>query len=75
MISVDFEKVEKSYTVCPLSHSVGTVLRDPMSYATFLLWSLEGSHMTVSTVLCETHVLTCIVDECFLKNCIKVFVY
>ena len=44
------KKVEKTYTVCPLSHSVVTVLRDPLSYATFLSRSLEGSHMTVSTV-------------------------
>ena len=49
-ISFHFENVEKSYTFCPLSHSVGTVLRDPLSYVTFLLRSLEGSLMTVSTV-------------------------
>ena len=51
MILFDFENVEKSYTVCPLSHSMGTVLRDPLPYATFSLRSLEGSHMTVSTVM------------------------
>ena len=57
-ISFHFENVEKSYTFCPLSHSVGTVLRDPLSYVTFSLRSLEGSHMTVSTVLrCTTFVV------------------
>ena len=50
VISFDFENVEKSDTVCPPSHSVRSVLRDPLSYATFSLRSLEGSHMTVSTV-------------------------
>ena len=30
---------------------MGTVLRDPLPYATFSLRSLEGSHMTVSTVI------------------------
>ena len=35
VFSFDFENVEKSCTVCPLSHSVRTVLRDPLSYATF----------------------------------------
>ena len=44
VISFDFENVEKSCTVCPLSHSVRTVLRDPLSYATFSIRSLEGSH-------------------------------
>ena len=51
VISNDFENVEKSCTVCPLSHSVRTVLRDPLSYATFSIRSLEESHMTVWTVL------------------------
>ena len=49
-ISFHFETLEKSYTFCPLSHSVGTVLRDPLLYVTFSLRSLEGSHMTVLTV-------------------------
>ena len=50
MISFGFENVEKSYTFSPLSHCKETVLRDPLPYATFSLRSLEGSHMTVSTV-------------------------
>ena len=50
LISFNFENVEKSYTVFPLGHCTETVLRDPLSYATFSLRSLEGSHMTVSTV-------------------------
>ena len=49
-ISFHFENVEKPYTFCSLSHCVGTVLGDPLSYVTFSLRSLEGSHMTVSTV-------------------------
>ena len=34
-----------------IGHGMGTVLRDLLSYVTFLFRSLEGSHMTVSTVL------------------------
>ena len=33
-----------------IGHCRGTVLRDPLSYVTFSFQSLEGSHMTVSTV-------------------------
>ena len=50
VISFGFENVEKSDTFFPLGHCMETVLRDPLSYVTFSLGSLEGSHMTVSTV-------------------------
>ena len=52
MISFDFENVlKKSFTFFLLGHCMETVLRDPLSYATFSLRSLEGSHMTISTVI------------------------
>ena len=43
VFSLDFENVEKSCTVCPPSHSVRTVLGDPLLYATFSIRSfLKG---------------------------------
>ena len=36
-------------------HCMETVLRDPLSYVTFSLRSLEGSYITVSTVPCIEH--------------------
>ena len=51
VISFNFENVEKSYAFSPLCHCTETVLRDPLLYATFSLRSLEGSHITVSTVV------------------------
>ena len=54
MFSFDFENVYKSFTFFPLGNFKETVLRDPLSDATFSLRSLEGSHMTVSAVLSIT---------------------
>ena len=44
-----------------------TVLRDPLSYATLSLKSLEGSHMTVSTVYLDGY------DDVFNPVCMIMF--
>ena len=51
VISIDFDNCEEWYIYFQTGHCIGTVLSDPLSYATISFRSLEGSHMTVSTVV------------------------